>query len=80
VRGRILANYLSGNLQRRTMLFVFYFGTLALAAFVFPESYDWQSSVISNLLSPHRNPQFHWLAKNHLPKWPFRTMVERLAH
>jgi hypothetical protein len=48
VRGRILANYLSGNLQRRTMLFilaplifVFYFGTLALAAFVFPESYDW---------------------------------------
>lgn len=44
------------------LIFVFYFGTLALAAFVFPESYDWRSSVISNLLSPHRNPQFHWLA------------------
>ena len=44
------------------LIFVFYFGTLALAAFVFPESYDLRSSVISNLLSPHRNPQFHWLA------------------
>lgn len=44
------------------LIFVFYFGTLALAAFVFPESYDWRSSVISNLLSPRRNPQFHWLA------------------
>jgi hypothetical protein len=44
------------------LIFVFYFGTLALAAFVFPESYDWRSSVISNLLSPHCNPQFHWLA------------------
>jgi hypothetical protein len=44
------------------LIFVFYFGTLALAAFVFPESYDWRSSVISYLLSPRRNPQFHWLA------------------
>jgi hypothetical protein len=44
------------------LIFVFYFGTLALAAFAFPESYDWRSSVISNLLSPRRNPQFHWLA------------------
>jgi hypothetical protein len=64
-----LFDFFSGNVPRRTMLstlipliFIFYFGTLILAVFAFPESYDWRSSVISNLLSPGRNPEFHWLA------------------
>lgn len=64
-----LFDFFSGNLSRRTLvsalvplIFIFYFGTLILAVAVFPKSYDWRSSVISNLLSPRHNPEFHWLA------------------
>jgi hypothetical protein len=64
-----LFDFFSGNLPRRIVLstlvpliFILYFGTLILAVCVFPETYDWRSSVISNLLSPGHNPEFHWLA------------------
>jgi hypothetical protein len=64
-----LFDFFSGNVPRRTVLstlvplmLVFYFGTLTLAVCVFPGSYDWRSSVISILLSPRHNPEFHWLA------------------
>jgi hypothetical protein len=59
-------NFFSGNLRRKTLLFVvvpliflFYFGTLAFAIFRFPEAYDWRQSVISHLISPRNNPEFH---------------------
>src|SRR5260221_10062847 len=62
-------DFFSGNVRRRTVLsklvpliLIFYFGTLILAVCVFPGNYDWRSSVISNLLSPRHNPEFHWLA------------------
>jgi hypothetical protein len=61
-----LLNFLSGNLKRRTLLFLvvpliflFYFGTLAFAIFRFPEAYDWRETVISRLISPRNNPEFH---------------------
>jgi hypothetical protein len=61
-----LFNYFSGNLTRKTLLFVVvpliflsYFGTLAFAIFRFPEAYDWRDSVISHLISPRNNPEFH---------------------
>jgi len=44
------------------LIFTFYFGTLITAVFVLPQSYDWRFSVISNLLSAQRNPEFHWVA------------------
>ena len=63
--GRLL-NFFSGNLRRKTLLFVVvpltflsYFGTLAFAIFRFPEAYDWRNSVISHLISPRNNPEFH---------------------
>jgi hypothetical protein len=59
-------NFFSGNLRRKTLLFVVvpliflsYFGTLAFAIFRFPEAYDWRRSVISHLISPRNNPEFH---------------------
>jgi hypothetical protein len=62
-------DFFSGNLSQRTILgllipliFTSYFGTLAFAVLVFPENYDWRSSVISNLLSPRHSPQFHTIA------------------
>jgi len=62
-------DFFSGNVRRRTVLstlvpliLIFYFGALILSVCVFPGSYDWRSSVISNLLSPRHNPEFHWLA------------------
>jgi hypothetical protein len=64
-----LFDFFTGNLPQRTVLstlvpliFVFYFGTLLFAIWVFPGDYDWRSSVISNLLSPRHNPEFHWFA------------------
>jgi hypothetical protein len=60
--------FCSGNLRRSTLLFVLipviaisYFGTLALAILLFPESYDWRYRVISSLISPRYNPAFHWI-------------------
>ena len=61
-----ILNFFSGNLRRKTLLFVVvpliflsYFGTLAFAIFRFPEAYDWRDSVISHLISPRNNPEFH---------------------
>lgn len=60
--------FCSGNLRRSTLLFVLiplgavsYFGTLALAIFLFPKSYDWRYRVMSDLFSPHYNPAFYWI-------------------
>jgi hypothetical protein len=48
-----LFNFFSGNLTRKTLLFVVvpliflsYFGTLVFAIFRFPEAYDWRDSVM----------------------------------
>jgi hypothetical membrane protein len=56
-------------LQRRSVLvvllgliFLSFFGTLAVAASMFPHGYDWRYRVISNLLSPRDNPQHYWVA------------------
>ena len=56
-------------LERRSVLlvllaliFLSFFGTLAIAASMFPHGYDWRYQVISSLLSPRDNPQRHWLA------------------
>jgi hypothetical protein len=43
------------------MIFLSFFGTLAVSAAMFPENYDWRYRVISNLLSPRDNPQHYWL-------------------
>src|SRR5215469_10643088 len=64
-----LLDFVTGKLSRRMMLsalipliFIFYFGTLVITVFLFPRPYDWRSGVISNLLSPGHNPEFHWFA------------------
>jgi hypothetical protein len=61
-----LRNFFSGNLTRRTLLYVVvpliffsYFGTLAFAVSRLPETYDWRDTVISHLISPRNNPEFH---------------------
>jgi hypothetical protein len=61
-----LLNFFSGNLPRRTLLFVVipiiflsYFGTLAFAILWSQKTYDWRYSVISHLISPRNNPEFH---------------------
>jgi hypothetical protein len=46
------------------MIFLSFFGTLAVSAAMFPENYDWRYRVISNLLSPRDNPHHYWL-----PAW-----------
>ena len=63
-----ILNFFSGNLTRKTVLFVLipliflsYFGTILFAIFQFPGIYDWRDSVISRLISPERNPEFHYL-------------------
>jgi hypothetical membrane protein len=43
------------------LIFLSFFGTLALSASMFPENYDWRYRVISNLLSPRDNPNHYWL-------------------
>jgi len=43
------------------LIFLSFFGTLGLSASMFPENYDWRYRVISNLLSPRDNPNYHWL-------------------
>jgi hypothetical protein len=64
-----LLNFFSGNLTRKTLLFVLipliflsYFGSLASAIFLSPMAYDWRYSVISHLISPRNNPKFHAVA------------------
>lgn len=68
IRNRIV-EFFSGRVPRGILLsalipliFICYFGTITFVALVLPESYDWRSSVISNLLSPRHSPQFHWVA------------------
>jgi hypothetical protein len=43
------------------LIFLAFFGTLALSAWMFPQHYDWRYRVISNLLSPRDNPSYYWL-------------------
>jgi len=43
------------------LIFLAFFGTLALSARMFPQNYDWRYRVISNLLSPRDNPGHCWL-------------------
>jgi hypothetical protein len=43
------------------MIFLSFFGTLAVSVAMFPENYDWRYRVISNLLSPRDNPHYYWL-------------------
>ena len=43
------------------LIFLAFFGTLALSAHAFPQKYDWRYRVISNLLSPRDNPGHYWL-------------------
>jgi hypothetical protein len=88
-----LLKFFSGDLTRRTLLFVlvplifvFYFGTIAFAIFWYPESFDWRSSVISRLISPRNNPEFHSLpslgiALTGLLMIPFAGYINRrLSH
>src|SRR5436305_14964964 len=44
------------------LIFLSFFGTLAVSASMFPQNYDWRYRVISNLLSPRDNPAHYWLA------------------
>jgi len=44
------------------LIFLCFFGTLALSASMFPQNYDWRNRVISNLLSPRDNPDRYWIA------------------
>src|SRR6201984_2021790 len=48
------------------LIFLAFFGTLALSARTFPRNYDWRYRVISNLLSPRDNPNHYWLAASGL--------------
>jgi len=43
------------------LIFLSFFGTLALSACLFRHNYDWRYRVISNLLSPRDNPGDYWL-------------------
>src|SRR5204862_6683781 len=44
------------------LIFLSFFGTLAVSAVMFPQNYDWRYRVISNLLSPRDNPAHYRLA------------------
>jgi hypothetical protein len=48
------------------LIFVSFFGTLTVSAWIFPQNYDWRYRVISNLLSPRDNPNHYWLAASGL--------------
>ncbi len=41
------------------LVFLSYFGTLGVAALLFPEPYDWRYRVVSNLLSPRDDPRWY---------------------
>src|SRR5438034_11756974 len=67
-RDRLLKSRLRDVLYRKAVLsallaliFLSFFGTLGLSAWMFPRNYDWRYRVISNLLSPRDNPSHHWL-------------------
>jgi len=48
------------------LIFLSFFGTLTVSAWMFPQSYDWRYRVISSLLSPRDNPNHYWLAASGL--------------
>jgi hypothetical protein len=48
------------------LIFISFFGTLTVSAWMFPHNYDWRYRVISNLLSPRDNPNHYWLAASGL--------------
>src|SRR5215470_2806804 len=48
------------------LIFLSFFGTLTVSAWMFPQNYDWRYRVISNLLSPRDNPDHYWLAASGL--------------
>jgi hypothetical protein len=61
-----LADFCSGRLKRRTLLWIFmplilmsYFGSMTLAIWMFPGPFDWRTRSMSKLLYPRNNPQFH---------------------
>jgi hypothetical protein len=43
------------------LIFLSFFGTLGVTAWMFPGNYDWRYRVISNLLSPRDNPAHYWM-------------------
>src|SRR2546422_8547945 len=47
-------------------IFLSFFGTLGVSAWMFPQNYDWRYRVISNLLSPRDNPSHYWMAASGL--------------
>ena len=49
-----------------TLIFLSFFGTLSLSAWMFPDTYDWRYRVISSLLSPRDNPRHYWVAASGL--------------
>jgi len=64
---------LSSMFYRRTtlvlllaLIFLSFFGTLSLSAWMFPDKYEWRYRVISSLLSPRDNPRHYWLAASGL--------------
>jgi hypothetical protein len=48
------------------LIFLSFFGTLSLSAWMFPDNYDWRYRVISSLLSPRDNPRHYWVAASGL--------------
>src|SRR6266853_804611 len=68
LRGVLWRANLYAMLYRKSVLavllafiFLSFFGTLGLSAWMFPQNYDWRYRVISNLLSPRDNPSHYWL-------------------
>ncbi len=64
-----LLKFISGNLPRKALLCVLlpligfsYFGTLAIAAWLSPQAYDWRHKAISKLLYPRNDPVLHSVA------------------
>jgi hypothetical protein len=48
------------------LIFLSFFGTLSLSAWMFPDNYDWRYRVISSLLSPRDNFRHYWFAASGL--------------
>lgn len=64
------------------IIFVFYFGTLITAIWLFPAAYNWRHKSISKPLYPQNNPEFHFIpcfgvAVAGLPMIPFVGYVSR---
>jgi hypothetical protein len=84
-----IQNLFTGRVSKNTLLtlllplsFVSCFGTLIAAAFLFPIPYHWSVRAISNLTSPHDNPDFHWIpsvgiAGSALLALPFAGYLEK---